>query len=90
VAYWRIEFNERAEKQFSKLDKQTQKQLQTYLNAKILKLEHPKLSGKALGSSKKGLWRYRMDKFRIICKLEDKALIILVVKIAKRDVVYNG
>jgi mRNA interferase RelE/StbE len=52
-------------------------------------LEHPKLSGKALGANKKGLWRYRMDKFRIICKLEEEALVILVIKIAKRDVVYS-
>jgi mRNA interferase RelE/StbE len=89
VAYWKIEFEDQAAKQFLKLDKQSQKQLRTYLNTKILKLEHPKLSGKALGSNKKGLWRYRMDKFRIICKLEEETLVILVVKIAKRDVVYN-
>jgi len=89
VVYWKIEFNEKSKKQFVKLDKQSQKQLQTYLNTKILKLEHPKLSGKALGANKKGLWRYRMDKFRIICKLEEEDLVILVIKIAKRDIVYS-
>jgi len=45
--------------------------------------------GKALRGNKKGLWRYRVDKFRIICKLEEDKLVILVVKIAKRDVVYE-
>lgn len=45
--------------------------------------------GKALRNNKKGLWRYRVDKFRIICKLEEEKLIILVIAIAKRDVVYE-
>lgn len=76
VAYWKIEFNTKSQKQFVKLDKQSQKLLQTYFNYKILRLDHPKLIGKALSSNKKGLWRYRVDKFRIICKLEEEVLII--------------
>ena len=88
MAYWKIEFDIKAEKQFYKLNKQSQNQLQTYLNKKILKLEHPKLSGKALSGNKKGLWRYRIDKFRIICEIQEDKLIILVVKIGKRDEVY--
>jgi len=59
VVYWKIEFNDKSKKQFVKLDKQSQKQLQTYLNTKILKLEHPKLSGKALGANKNGLAKSR-------------------------------
>lgn len=89
MAYWKIEFNEQAKKQFLKLDKQSQKQLQTYFNTKILKLGNPKLSGKALSSNKKGLWRYRVNKFRIICRIEKELLVVLVAKIAKRDVVYD-
>ena len=89
MAYWKIEFNTKSAKHFAKLDKESQKLLQTYLNKRISKLDHPKLSGKALTADKKGYWRYRVDKFRIICKLEEKILTILVVKIAKRDVVYE-
>ena len=86
--YWKIEFDTKAQKRFDKLDKQSQKKVQGYLNKDILNLEHPKLFGKALRNNKKGLWRYRVDKFRIICKLEENKLIILIVAIAKRDVVY--
>lgn len=89
MAYWKIEFDTKAQKQFEKLDKQSQKKVQSYLNKDILNLEHPKLFGKALTNNKKGLWRYRVDKFRIICKLEENKLIILIVAIAKRDVVYE-
>lgn len=89
MVYWKIEFDTKAQKQFEKLDKQSQKKVQSYLNKDILNLEHPKLFGKALRNNKIGLWRYRVDKFRIICKLEENKLIILIVAIAKRDVVYE-
>ncbi len=67
VAYWKIEFNTKSQKQFAKLNKQSQKLLQTYFNYELLRLDHP----------------------RLICKLEEEVLIILIVKIAKRDVIYK-
>ena len=89
MVYWKIKFKSKAEKQLNNLDKQSKQKIQTYLNERILNLNHPKESGKALSRNKKGLWRYRVDKFRILCKLEENNLVILVLKIAKRDVVYE-
>jgi mRNA interferase RelE/StbE len=86
---WKIVFTDSAEKSFSKLKRYSQQLIQKYLNAKILKLEHPKLLGKALSHEMKGLWRYRVDKFRIICEIQDHELTILVIKIAHRRVVYD-
>jgi mRNA interferase RelE/StbE len=86
---WTIKFDTKAEKLFYKLPINIQESVLDYLYNRILTLEHPKLSGKALSANKKGYWRYRVDKFRIICKLKEEVLIILIVKIAKRDVVYD-
>ena len=86
---WKVVFSQTGEKELSKLSHQQQSLIRSYLYTKVLGLEHPKLFGKALRNNKKGLWRYRVDKFRIICKLEEDKLIILVVAIAKRDVVYE-
>jgi len=86
---WKVVFSQTGEKELSKLSHQQQSLIRSYLYNKVLGLEHPKLFGKALRNNKKGLWRYRVDKFRIICKLEEDKLIILVVAIAKRDVVYE-
>ena len=86
---WTIKFDTKAEKLFYKLPLNIQESVLDYLYNRILTLEHPKLSGKALSANKKGLWRYRVDKFRIICKLKEDVLIILIVKIAKRDIVYE-
>ena len=86
---WKVVFSQTGEKELSKLSHQQQSLIRSYLYTKVLGLEHPKLFGKALRNNKKGLWRYRVDKFRIICKLEENKLIILIVAIAKRDVVYE-
>ena len=86
---WKVVFSQTGEKELSKLSHQQQSLIRSYLYTKVLGLEHPKLFGKALRNNKKGLWRYRVDKFWIICKLEEDKLIILVVAIAKRDVVYE-
>lgn len=86
---WIIKFIPRTERKFLKLPPDIQKSVLTYLYNQVLRLEHPNLLGKALKGNKKGLWRYRINKFRIICKLEENQLIILVVAVAKRDVVYE-
>lgn len=85
---WKIEFDSKAEKDFSKLSHQAQKLVRNYLRYNVLRQQHPNQLGKGLGGNKKGLWRYRVDKFRIICDLRENQLIVLVIKIAKRDVVY--
>ena len=86
---WKVVFSQTGEKELSKLSHQQQSLIRSYLYTRVLGLEHPKLFGKALRNNKKGLWRYRVDKFRIICKIEEDKLIILIVKIAKRDVIYE-
>lgn len=86
---WQIVFSRTGEKELEKLSRQSQSLIRNFLYTRILELNHPKQSGKALRGNKKGLWRYRVDKFRIICKIEEKVLTILVVKVAKRNVVYD-
>lgn len=86
---WKINFEPDAGKQLKKLDKYSQQLIRNYLKDKVLILEHPKMLGKPLKYNLKGYWRYRIDKFRIVCDLQEDVLMILVIKIAKRDVVYE-
>lgn len=86
---WDIEFDRRAEKEFAKLAKPVQRQIMEYLIGRVLAAKDPRQFGKALKGTMTGLWRYRVDKYRIICRLEEDALIILVLRIAKRDTVYE-
>ena len=77
-----------AAKQLSKLDKPVQKRIKEYMT-EVSELEDPRSRGKGLLSNLSGYWRYRVADFRVICKIQDKELIILVVEIADRKEVYK-
>ena len=86
---WKIKLDASAKKDLKKLDLQAQNLIIKYLHNKILKLAYPAQLGVALRGCKKGLWCYRVNKYRIICRIQNDILTILVLKVAKRDVVYD-
>lgn len=86
---WTINIKESAAKEIRKLAKNEQTKILNYLKEKVLKANNPRDFGKALMHDKVGLWRYRVEKFRIICEIQDNELTILVLKIGKRDKVYD-
>jgi len=85
---WKISIDSRAKKELNKLDKFAQKKIITYLKTKIETSENPRLFGKALQGNKKGLWRYRVENYRLICQILDDELLILVVKVGHRKNIY--
>ncbi len=86
---WTIRFDTTCYKELKKFNSEAQQLIINYLINRILKLEHPKQLGKQLRYRLKEYWRYRINKYRIICKLEKNDLIILVIKIGERDDVYD-
>jgi len=86
---WSVEFNETAKRQVAKLDKQWQAAILDYLEDRIAPLEDPRRCGKPLVGDRKGLWRYRVGDYRILCELRDVELIVLVVTIGHRRQVYR-
>ena len=83
---WTIEFIPSAEKELAKLDKQAQLRILKFLTTKTT---DPKSSGKALTGNLGGYWRYRIGPFRVIAKIEDEKLTVLIVKIGHRKNVYK-
>ncbi len=86
---WKIEFDKAVEKQLRKLSHQAQEQILDYLEEHVATLDNPRLSGKSLKGEFSGFWRYRVGNYRIICKIEDKNLVVLVVKAGHRRDVYD-
>jgi mRNA interferase RelE/StbE len=84
---YKISFTDHSRKQFSKLPKEIQKRIVHYLESKVAK--NANLFGKSLTGDKKGLWRYRVGDYRIICNLNNKELIVLVLEIGHRKNVYD-
>lgn len=86
---WLIEWDDHARKELRKLDKKLQKDILSYLRERISTSTDPRCFGKPLSYDKYGLWRYRVQNARIICRIEDNELFILVVKVGHRKVVYT-
>ncbi len=82
---WLIEFSASAEKQLDELDPQISKRILKVLYERIAILDDPRSIGEALRGPKLGFfWKYRVGDYRIISRIKDEALKILVVKMGNR------
>jgi len=86
---WKIKISKKADRSLRKLDKCMQKEIINYLNVRVLGSVHPKKFGESLVGDKSGLWRYRVRDYRIICKIEDDTLLVLVIDIGHRKEIYE-
>jgi mRNA interferase RelE/StbE len=87
---WKIELSEPADRELTKLDPQHSRRILKFLRERVAKLEDPRSIGKALQVSRLGeFWRYRLGHFRIICKIEDDRLVVLVIRIGRRKEIYR-
>lgn len=87
---WTIEFDERARRQLKKLDAQTARRLYAFVSERVAALDDPRQLGKALqGSTLGAFWAYRVGDYRIICDLQDKRLVVLVLTLGNRREVYR-
>jgi len=85
---WKIEIKKSVAKEIKKLKKEVQKRIVNFLK-KLEKCKNPRSHGKLLRGKKSELWRYRVGDYRIICKIEDKNVTILVLLIGHRKDIYR-
>jgi mRNA interferase RelE/StbE len=86
---WTIEYDFRALKDLQKLDRPIQRELLDYMDERVAKAKNPRDFGKPLRSTKFGLWWYRVRDYRIICELQEKRLVVLVVALGHRSTIYE-
>jgi len=86
---FRVETTSRFDKEFKKLDKYTQRMLKAWIEKNLVDCEDPRLHGKGLTENRSGQWRYRIGDYRIICEIQDDALIILALSVGHRREIYK-
>ncbi len=86
---WVYRFDERALKDLKKLGHQTQIEIIDYLDKRVEGDSDPRRFGKGLKTNLAGLWRYRVGDYRIICQINDKEMVVLVVSVGHRRDVYE-
>jgi mRNA interferase RelE/StbE len=87
---WKIEFDPAAERELGKLDPQIARRILKFLFERVAPLDDPRSIGEALKGSRLGeFWKYRLGDYRIISRIEDREVIVLVVRIGNRREVYR-
>ena len=86
---WRIEITRTATKQITKLDQRAQRSILNFLRGRLSSADNPRQWGRALQGEKRGLWRYRVGDYRLICDIQDETITILVLELGHRKDVYR-
>ena len=86
---WTIKWDERARRELRRLDHQIQRNILNYLRERIATEENPKRFGRGLTADKVGLWRYRVGDYRLICRIEEEQVVVLVLRVGHRANVYE-
>ncbi|HEV2364154.1 MAG TPA: type II toxin-antitoxin system RelE/ParE family toxin [Caulobacteraceae bacterium] len=87
---WTIEIEDHALRQLRKLGGAQAARIIDFLRERIAVLDDPRSAGQALRGSALGeFWRYRVGDYRLVCRIEDARLVVLVVALGHRREVYR-
>lgn len=86
---YKVEYTPQVYKTLEKMDKFTKRIIVSWIEKNLVDCDNPRLHGKPLTANRIGQWRYRIGDYRIIAKIEDNKLIILVITIGHRREVYD-
>lgn len=87
---WAVELDRAAVRDLRKLDRMAARRILAFLHGRIAALDDPRSIGEALKGSKLGeFWKYRVGDYRVIARIEDRTVRVLVVRIGNRRMIYR-
>ncbi len=87
---WTIELTHTAVRQLERLDKEAGRRIWKFLRQRLAPMENPRSIGEALHGQRLGeFWKYRVGDYRLVARIEDDRLVVLVVRVGHRRDVYR-
>ena len=87
---WTVELDRAAVRDLRRLDRTAARRILAFLHGRVAALDDPHSIGEAFKGSKLGEFRkYRVGNCRVIARIEDGAVRVLVVRIGNRRSVYR-
>ena len=86
---WVYRVEESALRELGDLGPSVAAEIFAYLDTRISGSIDPRQFGKPLRGPLKGFWRYRVSDYRILCRLEQEILTVLVVSVGHRSRIYG-
>jgi mRNA interferase RelE/StbE len=84
---YRVEWSELAVARLDKLERHVARAIVRFMAERIDGQPNPRLLGKPLRGER--LWRYRIGDYRVLCRIDDPVLVVLVVELGHRREVYR-
>ncbi|MCE8164122.1 MAG: type II toxin-antitoxin system RelE/ParE family toxin [Candidatus Moeniiplasma glomeromycotorum] len=84
---YKVEWKDSALKSLTKIDRIIAQKIKIGVETDLA--QNPYKKGKPLSGQRKGQWRYRFSKYRVIYEIKEKELIILVVEVDHRKEIYQ-
>lgn len=90
VLIWKVEFERQAQRAFNKLDKTSKQRIARFIDERLIPASDPRDLGKPLsGTDYRGVWRFRVGDYRLLTRIENEVVTIVVLKIGHRSDVYQ-
>lgn len=86
---YELRTDKRFDKAFKKLDRPIQMMLKDWIEKNLIDCDDPRRTGKALTGNMADIWRYRIGNYRLLCKIDDGALIIFALNVGHRKDIYK-
>ena len=87
---WTVEVSESALRELDKLDPQHARRILKFLDDRVAGSDDPRAVGQALQGARLGeFWKYRVGDYRLICKIVDERLIVIVLRVGHRREIYR-
>lgn len=86
---YKVRFTERAKKDLKKLDKHTAALILGWVRKNLEGCENPRAHGKPLTANRSGQWRYRVGDYRLLAKIEDETIVIVILNVGHRRNIYD-
>ena len=85
---WKLVTDRDFDRGLKRLDRQTQRLILTRLLG-LAELDDPRVRLKPLSGPLAGLWRYRIDDFRVIIDLRASEVVLIALDVGRRDSIYD-
>ena len=86
---WRIEFHPDAAKELRRLDRPTAARIVRTLETRVATLDDPRMLGAVLKGEHAGYWRWRIGDYRVVARIVDERITILIVRVGHRREVHR-
>ena len=86
---WKVELSLAAKARLARLGATDAARILKFLYKRLERRDNPREIGKPLKGDLREYWRYRVGDYRVICRLDDGIVTVLVVHIGNRSDVYK-